>query len=125
IRHPSASQSSSLTCRWARLFEVLERSSTRISGPSIWTEHQLTNFGRDFVVRDFDISPDGREIALDRVQSLGLRWATMSAARKGGKRCSPRVGALPPDFPSKSVEQEMQQTFRLERWDLRFRGQAR
>jgi hypothetical protein len=32
------------------------------------TEHQLTNFGRDFVVRDFDISPDGREIALDRVQ---------------------------------------------------------
>ena len=32
------------------------------------TEHQLTNFGRDFVVRDFDVSPDGREIVLDRVQ---------------------------------------------------------
>lgn len=32
------------------------------------TERQLTNFGRDFVVRDFDVSPDGREIVLDRVQ---------------------------------------------------------
>ena len=32
------------------------------------TERQLTNFGRDFAVRDFDVSPDGREIVLDRVQ---------------------------------------------------------
>jgi Tol biopolymer transport system component len=32
------------------------------------TERQLTNFGRDFLVRDFDVSPDGREIVLDRVQ---------------------------------------------------------
>lgn len=32
------------------------------------TERQLTNFARDFVVRDFDVSPDGREIVLDRVQ---------------------------------------------------------
>jgi Tol biopolymer transport system component len=32
------------------------------------TERQLTNFGRDFVVRDFDVSPDGREIVLERVQ---------------------------------------------------------
>ena len=31
-------------------------------------QHQLTNFGRESVVRDFYISPDGREIALDRVQ---------------------------------------------------------
>jgi Tol biopolymer transport system component len=31
-------------------------------------ERQLTNFGPDFVVRDFDVSPDGREIVLDRVQ---------------------------------------------------------
>ena len=31
------------------------------------TERQLTNFGRDFVARDFDVSPDGREIVLDRV----------------------------------------------------------
>ena len=32
------------------------------------TERQLTNFGADFVVRDFDVSADGREIVLDRVQ---------------------------------------------------------
>jgi len=31
-------------------------------------ERQLSNFGHDFVVRDFDVSPDGREIVLDRVQ---------------------------------------------------------
>jgi Tol biopolymer transport system component len=31
-------------------------------------ERQLTKFGRDFLVRDFDVSPDGREIVLDRVQ---------------------------------------------------------
>lgn len=31
-------------------------------------ERQLTNFGRDFIVRDFDVSRDGREIVLDRVQ---------------------------------------------------------
>ena len=32
------------------------------------SERQLTNLGRDFNVRDFDVSPDGREIVLDRVQ---------------------------------------------------------
>jgi Tol biopolymer transport system component len=32
------------------------------------TKRQLTNFGRDFVVQDFDVSPDGREIVLDRVR---------------------------------------------------------
>ena len=31
-------------------------------------ERQLTNFPPDFDVRDFDISPDGREIVLERVQ---------------------------------------------------------
>ena len=31
------------------------------------TERQVTNFGRDFVVRDFDISPDGREIVVEQV----------------------------------------------------------
>jgi Tol biopolymer transport system component len=31
-------------------------------------ERQLTNFGPDFDIRDFDISPDGREIVLERVQ---------------------------------------------------------
>jgi dipeptidyl aminopeptidase/acylaminoacyl peptidase len=33
-----------------------------------WSERQLTNLGRDFNLRDFDVSPDGREIVLDRVQ---------------------------------------------------------
>jgi Tol biopolymer transport system component len=32
------------------------------------TERQLTNLPRDFDIRDFDISPDGREIVLERVQ---------------------------------------------------------
>jgi len=32
------------------------------------TERRLTNFGRDFIIKDFDVSPDGREIVFDRVQ---------------------------------------------------------
>ena len=32
------------------------------------TERRLTNFGRDFTIRDFDLSPDGREIVFDRVR---------------------------------------------------------
>jgi len=32
------------------------------------TERQLTNLAGDFDVRDFDISPDGREVVLERVQ---------------------------------------------------------
>jgi Tol biopolymer transport system component len=31
------------------------------------TEHQLTDFAPEFTVRDFDISPDGREIVLEQV----------------------------------------------------------
>jgi Tol biopolymer transport system component/DNA-binding winged helix-turn-helix (wHTH) protein len=31
-------------------------------------ERQLTNLTRDFDIRDFDISPDGREVVLERVQ---------------------------------------------------------
>jgi Tol biopolymer transport system component len=31
-------------------------------------ERQLTNLTPDFNIRDFDISPDGREVALERVQ---------------------------------------------------------
>ena len=31
-------------------------------------EQLLTNFGRDFIIRDFDVSPDGREIVFDQVQ---------------------------------------------------------
>ena len=32
------------------------------------SERQLTNFASDFDIRDFDISPDGREVVLERVQ---------------------------------------------------------
>ena len=31
-------------------------------------ERQLTNLNADFDVRDFDISPDGREVVLERAQ---------------------------------------------------------
>jgi Tol biopolymer transport system component len=31
-------------------------------------ERQLTNFAPDFIVRDFDISPDGREVVVEQVQ---------------------------------------------------------
>jgi Tol biopolymer transport system component len=31
-------------------------------------QRQLTNFSSDFDIRDFDISPDGREVVLERVQ---------------------------------------------------------
>jgi Tol biopolymer transport system component/DNA-binding winged helix-turn-helix (wHTH) protein len=34
------------------------------------TERQLTNLTPDFDVHDFDISPDGREVVLERVQDL-------------------------------------------------------
>ena len=42
--------------------------------PSGWThldtgvERQLTHLPADFNIRDFDISPDGREVVLERVQ---------------------------------------------------------
>jgi Tol biopolymer transport system component len=32
------------------------------------TERRLTNFGRDFIIKDFDVSFDGREIVFDRLQ---------------------------------------------------------
>lgn len=31
-------------------------------------ERQLTNFGRGFIIKDFDLSPDGREIVFERAQ---------------------------------------------------------
>jgi hypothetical protein len=31
-------------------------------------ERKLTNLATDFDIRDFDISPDGREVVLERVQ---------------------------------------------------------
>jgi tricorn protease-like protein len=31
-------------------------------------ERQLASLARDFIIRDFDVSADGREIVFDRVQ---------------------------------------------------------
>jgi len=31
-------------------------------------ERQLTHFDPDFDVRDFDVSPDGRDVVIERVQ---------------------------------------------------------
>ena len=31
-------------------------------------ERQLTNLPSDFDIRDFDVSPDGREVVLERLQ---------------------------------------------------------
>jgi Tol biopolymer transport system component len=36
--------------------------------PETGAERRLTNLPRDFDIRDFDISPDGREVVLERVQ---------------------------------------------------------
>ena len=32
------------------------------------SERQLTNLAPEFNIRDFDISPDGREVVLERMQ---------------------------------------------------------
>jgi acetolactate synthase small subunit len=32
------------------------------------SERQLTNLAPDFDIRDFDVSPDGREVVLERAQ---------------------------------------------------------
>jgi hypothetical protein len=46
-----------------------------IQHKNLWTrdlstgaERQLTNLAPDFDIRDFDVSPDGREVILERVQ---------------------------------------------------------
>jgi Tol biopolymer transport system component len=35
---------------------------------------QLTNFGRDIVISDFDVSSDGREIVFERVEESSDVW---------------------------------------------------
>jgi Tol biopolymer transport system component len=45
------------------------------------TERQLTNFGRDIVIGDFDVSPDHSVIVFERVQENSDVWVIDFAAR--------------------------------------------
>ena len=46
----------------------IEHKDLWLMDPDTGAERQLTNLPGDFDIRDFDISPDGREIVLERVQ---------------------------------------------------------
>ena len=46
----------------------IEHKDIWLLDPETGAERQLTNLPGDFDIRDFDISPDGREIVLERVQ---------------------------------------------------------
>jgi len=46
----------------------VQRMSLHLTEPPIPPRRQLTNFGRGLIIKDFDLSPDGREIVFERVQ---------------------------------------------------------
>jgi Tol biopolymer transport system component len=46
----------------------IEHKDLWLMDPETGAERQLTNLPADFDIRDFDISPDGREVVLERVQ---------------------------------------------------------
>ena len=46
----------------------IEHKDLWLTDPDTGAERQLTNLPDDFDIRDFDISPDGREVVLERVQ---------------------------------------------------------
>jgi Tol biopolymer transport system component len=46
----------------------IEHKDLWLMDPETGAERQLTNLPGDFNIRDFDISPDGREVVLERVQ---------------------------------------------------------
>ena len=46
----------------------IEHKDLWLTDPETGAERQLTNLPGDFDIRDFDISPDGREVVLERVQ---------------------------------------------------------
>jgi Tol biopolymer transport system component len=46
----------------------IEHKDLWLMDPETGVERQLTNLAGDFDIRDFDISPDGREVVLERVQ---------------------------------------------------------
>jgi Tol biopolymer transport system component len=46
----------------------IEHKDLWVMDPETGVERQLTHLPADFNIRDFDISPDGREVVLERVQ---------------------------------------------------------
>ena len=46
----------------------IEHKDLWLMDPETGAERQLTNLPADFYIRDFDISPDGREVVVERVQ---------------------------------------------------------
>jgi hypothetical protein len=46
----------------------IEHKDLWLMDPETGAERQLTNLPADFNIRDFDISPDGHEVILERVQ---------------------------------------------------------
>jgi hypothetical protein len=44
------------------------RAATFVSNLETGHERRLTNLGPEFVIDDFDVSPDGKEIVFDREQ---------------------------------------------------------
>ena len=46
----------------------IEHKDLWLMNPETGAERQLTNMPGDFDIRDFDISPDGREVVLERMQ---------------------------------------------------------
>jgi MinD-like ATPase involved in chromosome partitioning or flagellar assembly len=52
----------------AMVFASTALSSRRMFDLATGTERQLTHLPADFDIRDFDVSPDGREVVLERTQ---------------------------------------------------------
>ena len=46
----------------------IEHKDLWLTDPDTGAERRLTNLPDDFDIRDFDISPNGREVVLERVQ---------------------------------------------------------
>jgi Tol biopolymer transport system component/DNA-binding winged helix-turn-helix (wHTH) protein len=72
---PRGARATFMRARDARSREALVLLKGELQRKNFWlvdlatgTERQLTDFGPEFVIGDFDVAPDGREIVFDRVQ---------------------------------------------------------
>ena len=54
--------------RWCFFAAAIDRKDFWGLNPQTGVERQLTNLPANFVIGDFDVSPDGAEIVFDRVQ---------------------------------------------------------